>query len=90
LKLSKEYNKDNIMTKEQIYNSLLKYTKDGRHFTQWDDWEELENAGVIKIIRPLHKQTGIPYSMEFWEMELTPEGMAIATEIVANGDDIFR
>ncbi len=48
----------------------------GRHFTEsyalnWLD--RMEAAGFITIHRPVHDQTGIPYSAEYWSTEVSPE-----------------
>lgn len=50
----------------------------GRHFTEWSDhYERLEAAGWIRIDRPVHEATGIPYSMDSWSVEVTEEGQEI-------------
>lgn len=47
----------------------------GRHFTQWSRyWQELEDAGLIEIDRPVHGSTGIPYSQEYWTLQVTQLG----------------
>ena len=52
-------------------------TKDdaGRHFTQTHsaEWlDRMEAAGYIAISRPVHPPTGIPYSQEYWSVEIMP------------------
>ena len=47
----------------------------GQHFTEWSKfWEELEFDELIEIYRPVHEQTGIPFSQEFWQVNLTERG----------------
>lgn len=46
----------------------------GMHFTQWLDYEELEDKGLVKVYRPVH-ETGIPYSQEYWTIEVTEKGL---------------
>jgi hypothetical protein len=49
----------------------------GRHFTETCGClDELEAAGLIEIDRPIHDQTGIPYSQEYWHLSITDEGIA--------------
>lgn len=48
----------------------------GRHFTEVYDcgWlENMERAGLLTIHRPVHDQTGIPYSSEYWSVEVAAE-----------------
>jgi len=48
----------------------------GEHFTQAHDcgWlNAMEELGLITIRRPIHEQTGIPYSGEYWSVEVAPE-----------------
>ncbi len=50
----------------------------GRHFTQWaEHWEELEAAGYIRVVRPVH-ETGIPFDQQYWHLELTAPGVEAA------------
>ena len=46
----------------------------GRHFTEWTNWEALEEAGLIEIDRPTHIATGLPCPLDLWTVEVTPEG----------------
>ena len=53
-------------------------TKDdaGRHFTQTHSAEwlgRMEAAGYIAISRPVHPATGIPYSQEYWTVQVAAE-----------------
>ena len=49
----------------------------GRHFTETCGClAELEAAGWIEIDRPVHEQTGIAYSREYWRLNVTDEGIA--------------
>ena len=50
----------------------------GQHFTEWaNHWEELEQAGLIEVRRPFHEATGVPYSQEYWSLEVTEEGQSL-------------
>lgn len=48
----------------------------GRHFYEVysGDWlARMEDAGYIRINRPVHDPTGIPYSQEYHTVEVSPE-----------------
>jgi hypothetical protein len=48
----------------------------GRHFTSTHDsaWlDRMEAAGYITIDRPVHAKTSIPYSLEYWSVEVSPQ-----------------
>ena len=48
----------------------------GQHFTQFMRyWDYLEYVGLIAIDRPIHEATGIPYSQEYWSLEVTQLGL---------------
>jgi len=67
-----------MTTKEQISELCVLTTRDeaGRHFSEWSlHHEELEAAGLIAIYRPIHEQTGVPYSAEYWQLEVTEDGL---------------
>ncbi|HLO97723.1 MAG TPA: hypothetical protein VK171_03925 [Fimbriimonas sp.] len=71
------------MTDEAIRELGIITTKDdaGRHFTSWARyWEELENAGLIRVYRPVHEATEIPYSQEYWSLEVTEEGQQMVDD----------
>ena len=69
----------------EALDQLLKmttYTEGGRHFTEaYRRWMDLEAAGLIKVHRPVHEATGIQYSCEYWTLEDTEQGAAIAKEL---------
>ena len=47
----------------------------GRHFTDTHDAEWLDRMeawGWIFVTRPIHKETGIPYSREYWTVDVAP------------------
>ena len=61
------------LTAEEIeaLGQLAERSEDGRHFTEVHSpefLEKLEKGGWIEIIRPVHDQTGIPYSQEYWRL----------------------
>lgn len=67
-------------SEEMIRELCILTTRDdaGRHFTDWSNhYEHLESAGLIRIDRPTHSATGIPYGMDQWTLEVTGEGQAI-------------
>jgi len=50
----------------------------GQHYTAWSDhYLALEELGLIKINRPVHKFTGIPYDIIYWTVEITEDGQAV-------------
>jgi len=54
----------------------------GIHFSEWmDHFEYLESVGLIAIHRPIHDATGIPYSQEYWSLEVTPLGQNSVLEL---------
>ena len=58
---------------------LTERDEHGVHFTVAEEgaWlARMEEAGMIRIIRPIHKATGIPYSQEHWRLEITDEAIA--------------
>lgn len=64
------------LTAEDIETLGTMTTKDesGKHFTEIhapEFLEKLEKGGWIEIIRPVHDQTGIPYSQEYWRLVIT-------------------
>lgn len=45
----------------------------GRHFTEWaGDLDAYEAIGLVRIDRPVHAATGIPYSQEYWTLAVCP------------------
>ena len=56
--------------------TLTERDEAGRHFTETCDCiDELEEAGLIFVARPC-TATGIPYSAEYWHVEVTAAGVA--------------
>ena len=54
----------------------------GIHFTEWMDYHQyLESVGLIRIHRPIHDATGIPYCQEYWTLEVTPLGQDSVLEL---------
>jgi len=50
----------------------------GKHFTEFaDHWELLERLGLIEIDRPVHDQTGIAYSQDYWTLAVTDAGVEL-------------
>jgi len=48
----------------------------GQHFTEWMRyWGYLESVRLIVIDRPIHEATGIPYSQEYWSLQVTELGL---------------
>jgi hypothetical protein len=48
----------------------------GQHFTDFMKyWDYLEYVGLIAIDRPIYKRTGIPYSCQYWSLEVTQLGL---------------
>jgi hypothetical protein len=58
-------------------------TESGQHWTEaYRRWRDLEEAGLIDVHRPVHPQTGIRYSQEYWHYRFTETGEEIARELV--------
>lgn len=65
------------ITDEMLREFVVITTRDksGRHFTEWArHWEELEEAGLIVVTRPIHQPSGLLYSEEHWSVETTELG----------------
>ena len=63
-----------------LMESLCTCNEAGRHFTETTDpgaLKDLETLGWIKIDRPIHDATGIPYDAKYWTVTITEEGMDI-------------
>ena len=61
-----------------LLRTLCTNCEGGRHFTEVfpDDWlDRMEEDGLILIDRPIHEPTGIPWSQEYWSVEI-PENVA--------------
>lgn len=69
------------MTTEQkvtILAVIADRNEAGEHFTavyDEDDLWNLEEEGLIEVSRPVHEQTGIEYSQEYWKVRVTDDGM---------------
>lgn len=64
--------------KIEILGKICTRDESGRHFTQRysdADLRELEAEGLISIYRPVH-DTGISYSQEYYQVEVTADGIA--------------
>ena len=60
--------------------SACTFNEAGIHFTEsMDHFEYLESVGLIQIHRPIHEATSIPYSQEYWSLEVTPLGQNLVT-----------
>lgn len=60
----------------------------GRHFTEvFPEWKELEESGLIDVYRPVHSQTGIPYSQEYWSVEVTWDGLDLISSVLDSGHE---
>jgi len=62
------------------------FNEDGRHFVQFlRHWQDLEEAGLVAIERPVHSLTGIRYSQEFWSIRLTENGEEVLEVLMDAG-----
>jgi hypothetical protein len=69
-------------------SEIVTVTESGEHFTTaFPRWPELEQAGWIKVHRPVHDITGTPYSQEHWSLTFTREGLMFADENIPISDD---
>ena len=67
-----------LQEKVSILGVITTKDESGKHFTCKffrHEIEELEKEELIRINRPVHL-TGIPYSEEYWHVEVTEEGRA--------------
>ena len=63
---------------EQLLNFSVQTEGDTPWYRAYRRWMDLEEAELIRIERPVHEQTGIQYSIEYWRPELTEDGNAVA------------
>lgn len=71
-----------MTTRQQvrILSTLTTRDEAGTHFTQrYGDTalQALEKAGLIVINRPVHEAAHIPYSQEYWDVEITEDGITL-------------
>jgi hypothetical protein len=53
-------------------------TEAGTHWSQaFTRWRDLEDARLIRVHRAMHPATGIQYSCEYWDAELTEQGKEV-------------
>ena len=72
--------------KVRIISKITTRDAAGRHFAEIysaADLEELEDAGLIEINRPIHEATGIQYGQEEWSVKVTDAG----EEMVENNQE---
>ena len=61
-----------------VLGALCTRDEAGQHFTETadpEDLDQLESLGLLRIHRPTHEATGIPYSSEHWSLEVTEAGI---------------
>ena len=66
--------------KVRILSTLTTRDEAGRHFTTLVnsvDLADLEFEGLIMINRPVHEASGIPYSEEYYSVEVTSDGVEL-------------
>lgn len=71
---------ERALTGDMIRELGIITTRDesGRHFTEWSDHFDILGAlGFVAIDRPIHAKTGIPYSQEYWSVEVTAAGREV-------------
>lgn len=69
---------DHLLTAQDRARLLRLATRDedGRHFMEANDTDwlsRMEEAGAIRVIRPVHEPSGIAYSQEYWDVEVLVE-----------------
>ena len=70
----------NTEEKVQILSEITTRDSAGKHFTEKfssDDLTALETEGLLTIDRPVHEATGLPYSEEYYRVEITAEGQEL-------------
>lgn len=71
---------------KELLGAITTRDEAGRHFTEVYDgaWlDRMEALGFLSIHRPIHEATEIPYSQEYYTVEVAPE---VANWFDANGD----
>jgi hypothetical protein len=62
----------------EALEQLLNFSHQTEGGTPWHQafrrWMDLEQAGLIRIEKPVHEQTGIQYSIEYWHPQFTEDG----------------
>ena len=74
----------------EILSNLVTRDDAGTHFTsRLTSYvrNQLEKEGFITITRPVDGPTGIPYSEEYWGVEITDEGLAL---IESCNNELFK
>jgi hypothetical protein len=74
---------DQAISEEMISELCVATTRNeaGRHFTEWmHHVDALESAGLVRIDRPVHDVTGIPYDEQYWSIEVTEKGMLLVDQ----------
>jgi hypothetical protein len=65
----------------EALGQLLRFSPRAEAGTHWSQaftrWRDLEDAGLIRVHRPVHPATGIQYSQEYWDAELTDQGKEV-------------
>jgi hypothetical protein len=70
----------NTSDKVAILSTLCTRDSAGRHFTakfSGDDLAALETEELIVVTRPIHEATGLPYSEEYYSVEVTEAGVEL-------------
>jgi hypothetical protein len=71
-----------------VLGSLCTRNEAGQHFTETADHDvldQLESLGLLRIHRPIHDATGIPYSSEHWSLEVTEDGVKAVETLDTEG-----
>jgi len=75
----------------EVLDELCRFserTESGKHFTEaFRYWTVLEECGWIRVHRPVHPATGIQYSQEYWNAEITDDGNAVAVYLAELMED---
>jgi hypothetical protein len=74
---------DQAISEDMISELCVATTRNeaGRHFTEWmNHLDALEAAGLVRVDRPVHDATGIPYDEQYWSIEVTEKGMLLVDQ----------
>ena len=66
--------------KVKILSTLTTRDSAGTHFTSrvsLGNLTKLENEELIAINRPIHEATGMPYSEEYYSVQVTEDGVSL-------------
>ena len=79
-KKMKAMNRKKRITRKLLeqFGEVCERNEAGQHFSEWLDYKPFEDLGWIRVERPIHQASSMPYDSSYWRLELTPLGKEIA------------